>query len=203
MDPLVRFFPSRQVAESNSFFWDRKQGYGLAKLKGEDSTNQIETCAKCHARRGGIQEGFCGGKSFTDYYSPELLTEQTYHDDGQIKDEVYVYGSFVQSRMYASGVVCGDCHDPHTLELRFEGNALCSRCHLPETFDQIEHHYHIPGSEGAHCVTCHMADRVYMGVDPRRDHSMRVPRPEEAERVGAPGVCDRCHADKATGYLWD
>ena len=36
-----------------------------------------------------------------------------YHADGQMLDEVYNYGSFKQSKMFAAGVTCSDCHEPH------------------------------------------------------------------------------------------
>lgn len=188
-----------EMAESNSLFWDRKKGYGLAKLKGEDATNQIETCAKCHSRRGGIQEGFCGGKNFDDFYSPELLTEQTYHDDGQIKDEVYVYGSFLQSKMYHEGIRCTDCHDPHSTKVKFDTNELCTSCHAHPAgkYDSPNHHRHQAGSTGSQCVECHMPSTTYMHVDPRRDHSLRIPRPDLSVKHNTPNACSQCHIDSS------
>ena len=47
-----------------------------------------------------------------------------YHADGSIQEEVYVYGSFLQSKMYTRGVRCSDCHDPHAAQLKAEGNAV-------------------------------------------------------------------------------
>ena len=186
-----------EMAESWSLFWDRKRGYGLAQLKGDDPTAQIETCAKCHSRRGGIQEGFCGGQSFHDFYTNELLTEQTYHDDGQIKDEVYVYGSFLQSKMYHKGIRCTDCHDPHSAKVKFDTNQLCTSCHAHPagTYDTPNHHRHQAGSAGAQCVECHMPETTYMAVDPRRDHSLRIPRPDLSVQHGTPNACTQCHID--------
>jgi hypothetical protein len=109
---------------------------------------------------------------------PSLLVDGLYHADGQIDDEVYVYGSFLQSKMYAAGVTCSDCHEPHSLELRAPGNGVCAQCHLPAKYDRKSHHFHEPGSEGASCAECHMPPKNYMVVDPRHDHSMRIPRPE-------------------------
>lgn len=188
-----------ELAESWSMFWDRKKGYALAKLKGEDTTAQIETCAKCHSRRGGIQEGFCGGQSFHDFYTNELLTEQTYHDDGQIKDEVYVYGSFLQSKMYHEGIRCTDCHDPHSTKVKFDTNQLCTSCHAHPAgkYDTPNHHRHKDGSTGTKCVECHMPETTYMAVDPRRDHSLRIPRPDLSVQHGTPNACTQCHIDSA------
>ncbi len=186
-----------EMAKSNSIFWDRKKGYGLARLKGEQSTAQIETCAKCHSRRGGIREGFCGGRRYHDHYTSELLTEQTYHDDGQIKDEVYVYGSFLQSKMYHEGIRCTDCHDPHSTKVKFDTNQLCTSCHAHPAgkYDVPSHHRHQTGSTGAKCVECHMPATTYMHVDPRRDHSLRIPRPDLSVKHGTPNACTQCHID--------
>jgi predicted CXXCH cytochrome family protein len=190
---------SHHVKQANSWslFWDRKQGYGLARLKGEDATAQIETCAKCHSRRGGIQEGFCGGQAFHDFYTNELLSEQTYHDDGQIKDEVYVYGSFLQSKMYHKGIRCTDCHDPHSAKVKYDTNQLCTSCHAHPAgkYDVPSHHRHKEGSTGSRCVECHMPETTYMAVDPRRDHSLRIPRPDLSVQHGTPNACTQCHID--------
>lgn len=186
-----------EMARSWSLFWDRKIGYGLADLKSESSKTQIETCAKCHSRRGSIAEGFCAGQNYYDYYTSELLTEQTYHDDGQIKDEVYVYGSFLQSKMYHEGIRCTDCHDPHTTRVRFDTNELCTSCHAHPAgkYDTPNHHRHQPGSTGARCVECHMPATTYMAVDPRRDHSLRIPRPDLSVKFKTPNACTQCHID--------
>ena len=50
-----------------------------------------------------------------------------YHADGQMLDEVYNYGSFKQSKMFAAGVTCSDCHEPHSAKLR-AGRAMASAC---------------------------------------------------------------------------
>ncbi|WP_425395527.1 multiheme c-type cytochrome [Aeoliella sp.] len=185
-----------ELAESNSLFWDRRHGYGLAKIKSLDPTPQIETCAPCHSRRSEVHPDFRPGKKFANYYNTSLLREGLYHADGQIEDEVYVYGSFLQSRMHREGVRCSDCHNPHSLELKFEGNALCGQCHVPAKYDTPLHHHHKMDTPAASCVECHMPETSYMVVDPRRDHSIRVPRPDLTVSIGTPNVCNRCH-DKA------
>ncbi len=168
---------------------------------------EIEACAPCHARRSRASAEDLHGRPFLDDFAPATLRQGLYHADGQILEEVYEYGSFLQSRMHAAGVRCSDCHDPHSLRLRAEGNALCTRCHSesPEPrfpglrakrYDAPEHHHHAEGSPGAGCVGCHMPERTYMVVDPRRDHSLRIPRPDLSAKLGTPNACNACHADR-------
>lgn len=189
-----------ELANSKSLFWDRIHGYGLAELKGTNSKVQIETCAKCHSRRRNVHAGFHGGDEFLDYYEPELLDGEMYHVDGQILEEDYVYGSFLQSLMYQKGVRCTDCHDPHSTNLIAEGNNLCVRCHQPAKYDTPLHHHHEDGTKGAACVECHMPERTYMVVDPRRDHSIRVPRPDLTVELGTPNACNGCHDDQTAQW---
>lgn len=180
-----------------TFFWDRKIGYGLAKLKTESNQNQIESCAPCHSRRRMLKEGYHAGDDFQDFFATELLGEQTYHADGQILDEVYVYGSFIQSKMYHENIKCTDCHDPHTAQLKFTGNLVCTSCHQHDAgkYDSPAHHQHQVGGQGALCVNCHMPESLYMDVDWRRDHSLRVPRPDLSVDFGTPNSCTGCHIE--------
>jgi tetratricopeptide (TPR) repeat protein len=184
-----------ELANQDSLFWDRNHGYGLARLKGDDPEPQLQSCAPCHSRRGVLDPNFHAGEKYHDFYSLELLQPETYHDDGQIKDEVYVYGSFIQSKMYHKGIRCTDCHDPHSLELKHPGNETCTSCHQHAAgkYDVPSHHHHAPGTAGAMCVNCHMPHTTYMDVDPRRDHSLRVPRPDLSVSVGTPNACSSCH----------
>ena len=154
---------------------------------------EIETCAQCHSRRSQFTDAFQPGDPLLDGFRPALLDARLYHADGQILDEVYVYGSFLQSRMHQAGVSCSDCHDPHSAQLRFEGNALCGQCHLASAYDVPEHHHHERETAGSACVDCHMPATTYMVVDPRRDHSFRIPRPDLSEDLGTPNACTGCH----------
>lgn len=154
---------------------------------------EVELCARCHSRRSELADGVPPGRPLHDGYRVATLEASLYYPDGQIRDEVYVYGSFIQSAMYAAGVTCSDCHDPHSGSLRAEGNDLCTRCHTAALFDVTQHHRHAKGSAGALCVECHMPGRTYMGVDERHDHSLRVPRPDLSATLGAPNACNRCH----------
>ncbi|MEJ2604833.1 MAG: tetratricopeptide repeat protein [Gammaproteobacteria bacterium] len=186
-------------------FEDRRrvfeEGATTVSIVGGDSpTDQVEACGRCHARRAPIAAAYEHGKPLMDTYLPALLTEPLYFPDGQIRDEVYVYGSFRQSRMYEAGVVCSDCHEPHSLELRAEGDAVCAQCHLPATYEAPSHTRHAEGADAPGCRDCHMPARNYMVVDPRRDHSFRVPRPDLAESLGVTDACAACHADEPAGW---
>lgn len=176
----------------------------IASLNGKrDTSIQIETCAQCHSRRTTIAASAVHRQSFYDSHQPVLLEQGLYHSDGQINDEVYVYGSFMQSKMYEAGVTCTDCHDAHSLKLHATGNNLCAQCHQPAVFDTPGHHNHTLGSEAAECVTCHMPTKSFMVVDPRRDHSFRIPRPDLTVKTGSPNVCSQCHGDESTAWAVD
>jgi len=123
-----------------------------------------------------------------------------YYPDGQIDGEVYVYGSFLQSRMYHAGVTCSDCHEPHSSALRVPGNGVCLQCHPADKYDRRDHHFHKQESAGASCAECHMPPKTYMVVDPRHDHSMRIPRPDLSVKLGIPNACNNCHTDKDAGW---
>ncbi len=188
-----------ELAEANSLFWDRRHGYGLARLKQKSNDAQIAACAPCHSRRGIIAGGFDAGDNYFDHYDLALLEPGLYHADGQIEDEVYVYGSFLQSRMYHENVKCSDCHDPHSLKLKFEGNALCAQCH--QKYDNKAHHFH-SDPQGSLCVNCHMPQRNYMVNDGRRDHSFRIPRPDLSVELGTPNACNDCHTQEGEDAAW-
>ncbi|MGH7644884.1 MAG: tetratricopeptide repeat protein [Gemmatimonadales bacterium] len=164
------------------------------------SRAEVETCARCHARRGVISEEYVAGRPLTNTHRVSLLEAGLYQPDGQILDEVYEYGSFLQSRMYAAGVTCSDCHDPHRPTIVGSPDAVCGRCHLRERFFRRAHHFHEPGTRGASCVACHMPGRTYMVVDYRRDHSLRVPRPDLSVTLGTPNACTGCHTNRDAAW---
>ena len=176
-----------------------------------DAPRELETCAPCHARRHRVAPAGVPGTTLLDTWVPATLRPGLYWPDGQQRDEVYVHGSFLQSRMHARGVRCSDCHEPHGLKTRAPGNALCTTCHRPDpparftmprpkVYDAPAHHFHKADGAGAQCVGCHMPQRVYMQVDPRRDHVFRVPRPDLTVKIGTPNACTGCHADRTPAW---
>ncbi len=173
--------------------------------KGEARTAvELETCAPCHSRRHPITNNHQPGQPFADSYVPNLLDRGVYYADGQILEEDYEYGSFLQSKMHRLGVTCSDCHNPHSLKLSAADlNSVCGRCHVPEKFNTPEHHHHKSDSAGAVCANCHMPSKTYMVVDARRDHSFRVPRPDFSVSYGTPNACTQCHKDHPPQWASD
>ncbi len=196
-----------ELARSGSG-WTGVANYALVDVNSSNLA-QVESCAKCHARRSKVYPWHHPGDRFLDHFLPEVtqpwspeMQRPTYHVDGQIDDEVYVYGSYVQSKMFHEGVKCTDCHDPHTTKLHHYDNQLCTRCHVsnernPAGFDNPGHHFHPMGSTGASCVECHMPHKNYMVIDARRDHSIRIPRPDLSAEFGHPNACNNCHEDQS------
>jgi len=169
-------------------------------IKGLNQNEQLNLCAPCHARRTKLTDNLEPGEQFENQYLVQNLTANLYHGDGQILEEDYVYASFLQTKMYANKVMCSNCHDPHSLELKFQGNTLCIQCHIPNDYDTKAHHFHEENTEASSCVNCHMTGAVYMGNDFRRDHSFRVPRPDQSEKYGTPNACIQCHTDKSNTW---
>ena len=184
--------------------WTFTAGNPIAHLAGlRDTRAQLDTGGRCHARRAEIAEDWHPGRPLGDTHRVALLDEDLYQADGQILDEVYEYGSFLQSRMYEAGVVCSDCHDPHSGGLRAEGNAVCASCHAAATYDVPAHHHHRVGSDAARCVACHMPSRFYMVIDRRHDHGFRVPRPDLSAALNTPNACGDCHRDRPPVWATD
>jgi len=199
-----------QFSESDS------KGLLIAFLDGsKGQKTEIDSCAGCHSRREALDPDSPPiGAAFNDHFNLALLRPGTYHADGQINDEVYVYGSFLQSKMHANGVKCSNCHEVHSGALIAEGNAVCTQCHSLQGQDEFpslaladynapEHHHHPQDTEGSQCVACHMPAKNYMVVDPRRDHSFRVPRADLSVKIGTPNACAGCHTDQSVRWAAD
>lgn len=177
---------------------------------------QLDTCAPCHAMRTQLLAAPKPGAPLLDQYLPMLLDEGRYWPDGQQQDEVFIYASWLQSRMHAAGLRCSDCHEAHGGKLRLPGNAVCVACHNPtgpgagshvdtrgllrKDYDSMQHHFHRPGTSGSACVDCHAPTTTYMVVDPRRDHSFRIPRPELTATIGTPNACNGCHGKRDAAW---
>jgi len=166
-----------------------------------DTTPQIQlnSCAACHGRKSDIAQEVMHTDEIMDDLIPQVISTENYFPDGQIRDEDYEYGSFTQSKMFNNGVQCTNCHNPHSGQLRKDGNQLCLQCHKG-TYDSPTHHFHKMGTEESLCINCHMPVKTFMGIDHRRDHSFRVPRPDQSITYGTPNTCTSCHADKSNTW---
>ena len=181
----------------NQIEWKFTGGAPVAEPQGAPSRDYIDMCGGCHSRRSVVGE-IAPGNSFRDQFQVSLLADGLYFADGQIDDEVFVLGSYMQSKMHQAGVTCMDCHEPHSGEVRFDDNRLCAGCHNPVEFDQPEHAGH--SSDQAMCVDCHMPERTYMVVDDRRDHRFGIPDPRLTHESAIPNACQNCHADQSTEW---
>ena len=161
-----------------------------------NSRAEIQVCARCHSRRSQLTDDHVAGQPFMDGFHPTLLDNGLYYADGQMQDEVYVWGSFRQSKMYKAGVTCSDCHDAHSTRLKAPAEKVCYQCHNEQQYAQKKHHFHQQKSAGSSCIECHMPSTTLMGVDKRHDHSFRIPNPKQSADIGAPNACNQCHQDK-------
>jgi tetratricopeptide (TPR) repeat protein len=164
------------------------------------NTDEVEMCGRCHARAAKISEDWVPGKPLLDTHQVVLLDEGLYSADGQMQAEVYNYGSFLQSKMFAAGVTCSDCHDPHSQKLRTRDQEVCGLCHSLSKYGSATHHHHAERSAESRCLACHMPLRTYMVVDQRHDHSFRIPRPDNSVLYGTPNACNDCHRDKSAQW---
>jgi tetratricopeptide (TPR) repeat protein len=178
----------------------------------------INVCARCHSRRSILGDYQNNNDDLLNYMIPQLITQPAYHADGQISDEDYEYGSFTQSKMFEKGIKCSDCHDVHSAKTLKDDNQLCLKCHRPDIYNSSSHHFHEMADNkgtshlinrgkpeykkgtGAQCVNCHMVGKFYMGVDYRRDHSFRIPRPDLTMSIGTPNACNDCHTNKSAAW---
>ena len=184
---------------SSPIAWRLAPGDRIAIPDKPGDSREIDQCGSCHARRMTLAAD-PRGKPFHDAHRIELLDDLLYFPDGQIREEVFVLGSFLQSRMHAKGVTCGNCHDPHSGNLVAEGNGVCLQCHRAASYDVPAHHHHAAGTPGSACIDCHMPARTYMGVDPRRDHAFPIPRPGLSAELGVPNACTGCHEGQSDAW---
>jgi predicted CXXCH cytochrome family protein len=163
---------------------------------------EVETCGLCHARRAQFSENWVPGQWLSNTHQVTPLTRTLSHADGQMRDieEIYNYLPFKQSKMFASGVTCSDCHEPHSAALRAPGDGVCLQCHTPGKYASASHRHHDNVSGSIPCVSCHMPERSYMVVDRRHDHSFRIPRPDLSVKIGTPNACNDCHRDKSAQW---
>ena len=175
---------------------ERITNSGLTYARNPNPQIQLNTCAPCHARKSDLSQQLIPSAEILDNMIPHIISDEFYFADGQIEEEDYEYGSFAQSKMFHKEVRCSNCHNPHSGKLIATGNNLCLSCHQPR-YNTKEHHFHEVNTEGAQCISCHMPVKTFMGNDHRRDHSFRIPRPDQSIVYNTPNTCTSCHKGKS------
>ena len=181
---------------------EKVPGSYLQLVKNSGQTEQINTCAPCHARKTDISASPIQSTELLDNYIPAIPTNEFFYADGQVNDEDYIYTSFLESKMFRRGVKCSDCHNPHSAKLKKVANQTCLQCHA-KTYDAPTHTFHPEGTVAATCISCHMPGKIYMGNDLRHDHSFRVPRPDLTVKYGTPNACATCHSNRTAQWSAD
>ena len=193
-----------QFDERAGVTWTQNDRTGMPQRNGMPlgPRKEVETCGLCHARRDPFSADWVPGQSLSNTHFVTPIIRTLFYADGQMRDneEAYNYLPFRQSKMYASGVTCSDCHDPHSAGLRAPGDAVCGQCHLMTKYESASHRHHETVSGAIPCVSCHMPGRKYMVVDRRHDHSFRIPRPDQSAKLGTPNACNDCHGDKSSQW---
>jgi len=188
-----------------------------------DYVHASDTCIQCHSqgqpKSNPIEDkyydwpvGFDVGKNLADYWKLEEHrlgeTTFTHFPDGTGHKNRMQGNDFVESLMYARGVTCFSCHDPHGSEnvamVRKPGNALCLDCHGPNAqagphASSIEAHtHHKADSPGNECIACHMPKIEQTIADQNvRSHTFHFVTPGDTEALKIPNACNLCHADKS------
>ena len=187
------------LARSADYKIRGQKNTGLHYSNDTTSSQQLTQCASCHARKSDISQDITYSAELLDDMIPQVISNEFYFPDGQIREEDYEFGSFAQSRMFHQNVRCSNCHNPHSGKLLKTGNDLCMSCHQPK-YNTKQHHFHAVNTKGAQCINCHMPVKTFMGNDSRRDHSFRVPRPDQSVSFGTPNTCNTCHKEKSSAW---
>jgi len=189
-----------QFDERAGVTWTQNDRTGMPQRNGMPlgPRKELETCGLCHARRDPFSDNWIPGQPLSNTHLPTPIIRTSSYPDGQMRDieEIYNYLPFRQSRMFAAGVTCSDCHDPHSAALRAPGDGVCGQCHMASKYESVSHRHHESVSGSIPCASCHMPERKYMIVDRRHDHSFRIPRPDQSAKLGTPNACNDCHTDK-------
>jgi predicted CXXCH cytochrome family protein len=191
-----------------------------------DPVAAVDVCLQCHSEGhpaapvdGGGEfhwpVGFRVGLRLADFWRLDahtLGTTDTRHfADGHARENRMQGNDFVQSLMYARGVTCASCHDPHgttnNADLIKSARLVCLTCHGPaspngpHTATIEQHTHHQRGSPGSECVSCHMPKIARMLGDVMvRSHTFKFIAPAAAERLTMPDPCTTCHTDRTKAW---
>lgn len=194
------------MAEHNTWQAKHPNKHGDPTVRRINREQMFSVCGTCHSRRTELTGDFAPGENYFDHHALTIPDEtDLFYADGQIREEDYEFTSFLSSKMYAAGVRCGDCHEPHSSKPRITGNLLCMSCHGAITnaapkIDLATHSHHKSGERGDFCADCHMPQTKFMQRHGRHDHGFTIPDPLLTKELKIPNACDRCHADKGVDW---
>ena len=192
----------------------------------QDYVAANDTCIRCHSQGQPLANpiagkyydwpvGYRAGLKLADFWKLEdhKLGELsfTHFPDGTAHKNRMQGNDFVQSLMYARGVTCFSCHDPHGTDnqamLRKPVGEVCLTCHSaggrngPRAATIEAHTHHAAGSAGDQCVACHMPlIEQTLGKVNVASHTFHFVTPTQTEKLGIPNACNVCHADKTAAW---
>ena len=148
---------------------------------------EVETCARCHARRGQIARRRTSRPSVRSIRIPARAARRR-----PLSRRRTDHATRSTSTARSSRAACSQRASPAptatirtACELRADGNArLRASATLPAKYDADAHTIITAGLGGRRSApTCHMPTTTYMVVDPRHDHRFRIPRPDLTRRA--------------------
>ena len=181
----------------------------LPDLSSLSASQQVETCAQCHALKTVLRSGYTPGDDYQDYYELFLIDSVDFFwPDGLAKKLAYPYLQFGSSACFLkAGLTCTGCHATHGSERTAEliadpgGVGLCARCHPEIAADVNGHTHHKPTGPGGDCNACHLPQQ-FRNQLMMTDHRITVPVPKNTMQLGIPNACgqSKCHADKTAAW---
>ena len=106
----------------------RRDGQRAARRRAGRPAREIETCARCHARRGQLADDYVHGRPARRHASRRAARRRgSTTPTARSATRCTSTARSCRAKMFHRGVTCRDCHEPHSLKLRAPGNAVCLR----------------------------------------------------------------------------
>jgi len=211
----------------------------LFSTKNIDPIRANEVCLQCHMRNRDKRmqtdkataktlfmqatdypKGYEAGKALIDYKLPAPFTfgveSKEFWANGAAKKNRTQGNEYIHDAMYAHGVTCVNCHNPHSLSNtadKPQGNNACMKCHSfgsligPHQKSIEAHTHHKASSKGSLCIECHMPKTAkHTGKSPLtvRSHRFSFTTPMQTKAYGMPAqtnACYACHSNKTLEAL--
>jgi predicted CXXCH cytochrome family protein len=192
-----------------------------------DTVKGTDICIQCHSQGKPLTNpiagqyfdwpvGFHAGRDLKDFWELEEHklgeTSFTHFGDGSAHKNRMQGNDFSQSLMYARGVTCFSCHDPHgtpnAADLLKPAKQLCLTCHGPASPNgphaaSIEAHtHHRAESVGSDCIGCHMPRTAQTIANVNvRSHTFKFVTPGLTDNFQIPNPCLACHTERTTTWV--